>query len=236
VEPLDNDLVRRALQYALDRDALLDSVYKGRGSIENGIFPHGLYGYNDKLPKIPYDPDEAESLLSEAGYADGFDLTISLKSSATKGERDLMEMAASMWQKVGVRAEVKVIEESEWMSLRKCGQMACYSATWTADYNDPDNFIYTFFGNKENTTFRSLCYPREEIMERVRKARTITDHNLRLAEYRELEQIIVQEDAAWIPLFSRLRYYVKGDRLEGMKVSWNGSVKNNYRLMSVNKE
>lgn len=236
VEPLDNDLVRRALQYALDRDALLDSVYKGRGSIENGIFPHGLYGYNDKLPKIPYDPDEAESLLSEAGYADGFDLTISLKSSATKGERDLMEMAASMWQKVGVRAEVKVIEESEWMSLRKCGQMACYSATWTADYNDPDNFIYTFFGNKENTTFRSLCYPREEIVERVRKARTITDHNLRLAEYRELEQIIVQEDAAWIPLFSRLRYYVKGDRLEGMKVSWNGSVKNNYRLMSVNKE
>ena len=236
VEPLDNDLVRRALQYALDRDALLDSVYKGRGSIENGIFPHGLYGYNDKLPKIPYDPDEAESLLSEAGYADGFDLTISLKSSATKGERDLMEMAASMWQKVGVRAEVKVIEESEWMSLRKCGQMACYSATWTADYNDPDNFIYTFFGNKENTTFRSLCYPREEIMERVRKARTITDHNLRLAEYRELEQIIVQEDAAWIPLFSRLRYYVKGDRLEGMKASWNGSVKNNYRLMSVNKE
>ena len=135
-----------------------------------------------------------------------------------------------------MRAEVKVIEESEWMSLRKCGQMACYSATWTADYNDPDNFIYTFFGNKENTTFRSLCYPREEIMERVRKARTITDHNLRLAEYRELEQIIVQEDAAWIPLFSRLRYYVKGDRLEGMKASWNGSVKNNYRLMSVNKE
>jgi ABC-type oligopeptide transport system substrate-binding subunit len=115
-------------------------------------------------------------------------------------------------------------------------KMACYSATWTADYNDPDNFIYTFFGNKENTTFRSLCYPREEIMERVRKARTITDHNLRLAEYRELEQIIVQEDAAWIPLFSRLRYYVKGDRLEGMKASWNGSVKNNYRLMSVNKE
>ena len=235
VEPLDSDLVRKALQYALNRDTLLDSIYSGRGTIENGIFPHGLYGYNDKLPKIPYDPDEAARLLSQAGYEDGFDLTISVKSSATQGERKLMEMAASMWQKVGVRASVKVIEESEWMSLRKSGQLACYLATWTADYNDPDNFIYTFFGNKENTTYRSLCYPREDIMERVKGARSITDSDQRLTEYRELEGIIVQEDAAWIPLFSRLRYYVEGDRLEGMKASWNGSVKNNYRNMSVNK-
>ena len=233
MKPLDSALVRKALQYALDRDALLDSIYKGRGFIENGIFPHGLYGYNNELPKIPYDPDEAIRLLSQAGYADGFDLIISVKSSATQGERNLMEMAASMWQQVGVRAEVKVIEESEWMKIRKSGKLACYSATWTADYNDPDNFIYTFFGNIDNTTFRSLCYPREEIMERVRKARSITDSKLRLAEYRELEQIIVQEDAAWIPLFSRLRYYVKGKRLKDMKASWNGSVKNNYRLMSV---
>ena len=72
-------------------------------------------------------------------------------------------------------------------------------------------------------------------MERVKGARSITDSDQRLTEYRELEGIIVQEDAAWIPLFSRLRYYVEGDRLEGMKASWNGSVKNNYRNMSVNK-
>ena len=143
------------------------------------------------------------------------------------------EAFASMWEKVGVRAVVKVIEESEWMSLRKSGKLACYEATWTADYNDPDNFIYTFFGTRTNTDFRSLCYPREEIMERVRLARTITDPDERIEEYRDLEKIIVQEDAAWIPLFSRLRYYVKGKRLSGIQASWNGSVKNNYRRMSI---
>ena len=234
VEPLDNALVRRALQLALNRSALLDAVHGGRGAVENGIFPHGLYGYNDQLPEIPYDPAAAAELLAEAGFEDGFDLTISVKSSATQWERTMMDMAASMWAQVGVRAEVKVVEEGEWMRLRKSGHLACYAATWTADYNDPDNFIYTFFGSRENTNFRSLCYPREEIMERVRQARTITDAKKRLAEYRELEEIIVQEDAAWIPLFSRIRYYVTSERLDGIRASWNGSVKNNYRNMAIN--
>ena len=145
----------------------------------------------------------------------------------------LMTLVASMWEKVGVRADIQVLEEDEFMRLRKSGQLSCYSATWTADYNDPDNFIYTFFGDAKNTAFRSLCYPREEIMQRVRDARAIADPDARLQEYRELERIIVQEDAAWIPLFSRLRYYVTGEGVEGFHASWNGSVKNNYRNMSV---
>ena len=50
---------------------------------------------------------------------------------------------------------------------------------------------------------------------------------------RELEKIIVQDDAAWIPLFSRLRYYCTSERLKGIQSSWNGSVKNMYREMSI---
>ena len=73
-------------------------------------------------------------------------------------------------------------------------------------------------------------------MERVREARTIPDPDARIAEYRALEEIIVQEDAAWIPLFSRLYIYVISDRLEGMQASWNGSVKNMYREMSIRED
>ena len=236
IEPLNDVSVRKALQLALNRTVLLDAILSGRGAIENGIFPHGLHGYNDQLPEIPYDPDAAAELLAEAGYEDGFDLTVSVKSSASQWEKNMMDVVASMWKNIGVRVTVSVIEEGEWMRLRKSGQLACYAATWTADYNDPDNFIYTFFGSRENTTFRSLCYPREDIMTRVRKARTIMDSGKRIKEYQELERIIVQEDAAWIPLFSRQRYYVAGKRLDGIKASWNGSVKNNYRLMSIKAE
>ena len=233
VPPLDDVRVRRALQLALNRMILLDASYSGRGSLVNGILSPGVYGYNPALPEIPFDPEAAKALLEEAGLPEGFTLTLSASAASTLGEMALLRSAASMWEKIGVHTVLETLSDSEFMRLRKGGELACYSATWTADFNDPDNFFYTFFGNEENTRFRSLCYPRAEIMERVRTARTIADPAARIAEYRELERIIAQEDAAWIPLFSRLYTYVVSERLDGMQSSWNGSVKNKYREMSI---
>ena len=228
VEPLNDVRIRKALQLALKRTTILDAIYSGRGTVENGIYPHGLYGFNPELPGIPYDPEEAKALLEQAGLPEGFELTLSVNASSTGWEKSLLELVASMWKEIGVKATVEILPESEFMRLRKSGKLACYTALWTADYNDPDNFVHTFFGNRENTTFRSLCYDNEEIMKRVRDARTIQDSELRLKEYQDLERIIIQEDAAWIPLFSRLRYYVASEQLGGVKSSWNGSVKNRY--------
>lgn len=233
MEPLNNVRVRKAMQMALDRPMLLAAVYGGRGNIENGIFPHGLYGYNPELPEIPYDPDAAKDLLVQAGYKDGFDLTVSVNSTSTRWELSVLQMAASMWEDIGIRTKVEVIDESEFMSLRKSGELACYTAQWMADFNDPDNFIYTFYGNSHNTTFRSLCYPRVDVMSRVQMARTISDPAERISEYQDLERKIVQDDAAWIPLYSRMRYYVTSRRLQGIQASWNGSVKNMYSEMSI---
>ena len=233
VEPLNDVRVRKALQLGLDRQVLLDAIYSGRGNVENGIFPHGLYGYNPDLPEIPHDPEGAKKLLDEAGLADGFSFTISVNAASTQWELALLTLAASMWEEIGVTANIDVLPEDEFMPLRKTGGLACYAATWIADYNDPDNFIYTFFGSRENTTFRSLCYPNDDIIARVREARAIGDPDSRVAEYRALEKTIIQDDAAWIPLFSRLRYYVSSERLKGFRASWNGSVKNNYREMTI---
>ncbi len=234
IEPLNDVRVRKAMQLALNRSALLAAVYGGRGQIENGIFPHGLYGYNPDLPEIPYDPDQAKELLKEAGFSDGFDLTVSVNSASTRWELSVLQLAESMWESVGINTTIDVIDESDFMKQRKSGEVACYTAQWMADFNDPDNFIYTFFGNSGNTTYRSLCYPREDVMTRVQLARAISDSEERIQEYQDLERIIVQEDSAWIPLYSRMRYYVTSERLEGIQASWNGSVKNKYREMSIN--
>ena len=233
IAPLDDVRVRKALQLSLDRQTLLAAIYAGQGSVENGIYPHGLRGFNPDLPEIPFDPAEAKKLLEEAGYPDGLELTISIKSSATQREVTVSRLAASMWKDIGVQANIKVLEEDEWMNQRKSGKLSCYPATWTADYDDPDNFIYTFFGNRENTTFRSLCYPREDIMKRVREARAIANPDARMREYQDLERIIAQEDAAWIPLYSRLYTYVTSDRVDSIYPMWNGTVKNTYREMSI---
>lgn len=232
-EPLDDVNVRKAMQLAIDRQMLLEVIYDGEGTVENGIFPRGLYGYNPSLEEIPYDPAQASALLAQAGYPDGFDLKISVRSDSNQREVKMVRMIAEMLRKTGIDADVVIVDEDEFMDQKNKSELACYAATWIADYNDPDNFIYTFFGSPEKTRSRSLCYPDEEIMERVRDARSITDPDKRISEYRQLEKKIVQDDAAWVPLFSRKKIYVTSGRLDGFSTSWTGRFNARLSKMSV---
>ena len=221
-EPFQDVRVRKAVQMSIDRQAILDALYGGRGQVEQGIFPHGLIGFNPDQEEIKYDPEAAKALLAEAGYADGFDMEIAADSSASDTMTMALEIVSDQLAEVGIRAEIKNYDESTWLETRKSGELGSFMSTWSADYNDPDNFIYTFFGNEEKTRIRSINYPDTEVMERVAKARTIVNEDERLAEYKALEEKIIHEDAAWVPMFSRLHLFAVGKRVQGFAPLWSG--------------
>ena len=221
-EPFQDVRVRQAVQMSIDRQAILDALYGGRGQVEQGIFPHGLIGFNPDQEEIKYDPEAAKALLAEAGYADGFDMEIAADSSASDTMTMALEIVSDQLAEVGIRAEIKNYDESTWLETRKSGELGSFMSTWSADYNDPDNFIYTFFGNEEKTRIRSINYPDTEVMERVAKARTIVNEDERLAEYKALEEKIIHEDAAWVPMFSRLHLFAVSKRVQGFTPLWSG--------------
>lgn len=233
VEALSNVLVRQALQRAVDRQAILNALYAGRGNVENGIFPHGLIGYNPDLPEIPYDVEEAKALMAEAGYADGFSMELCYSSESSQTTKDLLEIVAAQWAQIGVQASVVEVDSGSFTDQRAAGELDAYTGEWSADFNDPDNFIYTFFGNLENTETRGLFYSNEEVINRVAAARGIVDEDQRVAEYQALEQLLIQEEAVWVPLYSREHLYVVSPRVSGFTVSWNGWSSNYYRNVSV---
>ena len=221
-EPFQDVRVRKAVQMSIDRQAILDALYGGRGQVEQGIFPHGLIGFNPDQEEIKYDPEAAKALLAEAGYADGFDMEIAADSSASDTMTMALEIVSDQLAEVGINAEIKNYDESTWLETRKSGELGSFMSTWSADYNDPDNFIYTFFGNEEKTRIRSINYPDTEVMERVAKARTIVNEDERLAEYKALEEKIIHEDAAWVPMFSRLHLFAVSKRVQGFAPLWSG--------------
>ena len=221
-EPFQDVRVRKAVQMSIDRQAILDALYGGRGQVEQGIFPHGLIGFNPDQEEIKYDPEAAKTLLAEAGYADGFDMEIAADSSASDTMTMALEIVSDQLAEVGIRAEIKNYDESTWLETRKSGELGSFMSTWSADYNDPDNFIYTFFGNEEKTRIRSINYPDTEVMERVAKARTLVNEDERLAEYKALEEKLIHEDAAWVPMFSRLHLFAVSKRVQGFAPLWSG--------------
>ncbi len=233
-EPFQDVRVRKAVQMSIDRQAILDALYGGRGQVEQGIFPHGLIGFNPNQEEIKYDPEAAKALLAEAGYADGFDMEIAADSSASDTMTMALEIVSDQLAEVGIRAEIKNYDESTWLETRKSGELGSFMSTWSADYNDPDNFIYTFFGNEEKTKIRSINYPDTEVMARVARARTIVNEDERLAEYKALEEKIVHEDAAWVPMFSRLHLFAVSKRVEGFAPLWSGLSDQLFYNVSIN--
>ncbi len=232
-EALSNVKVRQALQHALDRQAILDALYGGRGNVEHGIFATGLIGHNNDLAEITYDVELAKSLLAEAGYADGFTMELCYSSDASQTTKDLMEIVSAQLKEIGVTANVVEVDEGSWSERRAAGELDSYTSSWSADFNDPDNFIYTFFGTSDNSVRRGFNYANEEAIARVAAARGIVDEEERIAEYQALEELIIQEEAAWIPLFSKDHLYVVNPRVTGFTVSWNGWSSNYYRNVGI---
>jgi len=222
IAPFDNVKVRKAVQMAIDRQAILDTLFGGRGQVEQGIYPYGLIGFNPNQKEIVYDPEGAKALLAEAGYGDGFTMELAADSSAADVVTTALEIIQEQLAEVGITAEIKNYDQATWLDTRKAGELGSFMSTWTADFNDPDNFIYTFFGNAEKSKLRSINYADDTVMARVAAARAIVDENERIAEYRALEEKLIYEDAAWVPMFSRLHPFAVSKRVQNFVPIWSG--------------
>jgi len=215
--------VRKAIGMAIDVDTIIATFLGGNAIRENGIIPTGVWGHNDKLEGFTYDPEGAKKLLAEAGYKENeIHFEIAFNTSENSTVRNVCDAISNMLLKVGIQAEVKNYEKASWQALRGSGEMDSFVARWGMDYNDPANIMYTFFGSAENTKGRSLNYADEAIMERVSKVRSIVNDAEREAEYQALEKKLIQEDAAWIPMYAELHLYCLNERVESFTPHWAG--------------
>ena len=220
IEPLDNVNVRKALQMAIDRQLILDQLYSGEGAVLNTFIPAGVLSHNPDAEAIPYDPDQAKAILAEEGYENGFDMEIAVMADSTTA-LTVSTILQSFWAAIGVKVEIKQYDESSYYAIRKDGQLPSYYNSWSADFNDPDNFLYTFFSSK-NTVGRSINYANEDIMQLLDDARVMVDFDERMAAYQEIDNAVVHEDAITLPLYQRNHLFCLNPRVQGFKVAWNG--------------
>lgn len=220
---LSDPVVRQAIQMAVDRQAILDSVYGGKGHLENSIIPEGVLGHNDNATEIVYDPDGAKKLLEDAGYKDG-EITFEMgyDSSASANNQMVCQIIQQQLAAVGINMEIKTYDQSSWLATRKAGEMDSFVGTWTMDYNDPANIMVTFFGSVENTVMRSDNYQDTSVIDRVAAAPSIIDDDARYAEYQALEEKIIHEDYSWVPLFALDHEFAISDDVESYTPHWAG--------------
>lgn len=190
--PLDNVLVRKAINYAIDKEAILKVVYKGIGVIGSAPMSPTLFGYNDSLPQYTRDVEKAKQLLAEAGYADGFDITISHNEDQVRG--DICEMVQAQLSEVGINVEIETLEWGAFIERVYEGSMQMFTLGWSASSGDPDVALYSCFhtdnfGAGGNMSF----YSNPEVDELLVKGRVSNDDAVRKEAYMKAQEIIWDE-------------------------------------------
>jgi peptide/nickel transport system substrate-binding protein len=138
--PLNDVHARRALQYATDRQTLVDVVLFGNGIPATSFMPKGALYWNDTLAGYPYDLDKAREELAQSATPDGFALEISTLAGFVDDET-MATALKDMWSQIGVELTINPLETSVWNEAFTAADFQSMSVYWTNDIIDPDELV-----------------------------------------------------------------------------------------------
>lgn len=201
-KPLDKVEVRRALDMAINKKAIVESVYQGAGQAATNPMPPTQWSYDKNLKMPSYDPEQAKALLAKAGLGNGFEITLwamPVQRPYNPNARLMAEMIQADWAKIGVKAKIVTYEWGEYIKRGHAGEHDAYLIGWTGDNGDPDNWLGTLLGCNavKGNNFSKWCYkPFEELVE---KGRT-TPGQAQRTEYYKKAQAIFAEQVPFSPI------------------------------------
>ncbi|MDT8991247.1 ABC transporter substrate-binding protein [Curvibacter sp. APW13] len=203
-KPFDDVRVRKAVNMAIDKKALVSAVYLSTGVPATNPIPPTQWSYLKTLKDDAFNPAEAKKLLAAAGYKDGFttDLwAMPVQRPYNPNAKRIAELMQADLAKVGIKAEIKSFEWGEYRKRMQAGEHQMGMLGWTGDNGDPDNFLNTLLGcasaKQNGSNVAKFCYqPFEDL---VQKAKVTSDVKERTKLY-EKAQVIFKEQAPWFTI------------------------------------
>jgi peptide/nickel transport system substrate-binding protein len=220
---LKDKRVRQALNYAVNKDAIIRDILKGTAIVsQSPLSPaYGPY-HEDKVTTYPYDQAKARALLKEAGYPTGFELTFFVPESGS-GMQSPVEMAtviqANLAQ-VGVRAKIQTMEWGAYLKKYLDGpDMA--EMSWNPSIGDPDHMMYMLLSSDRfPPAFNAGFYQNPRVDDLLRRGRTTIDDKERVPLYKEAQRLVT-DDAPWIFVDHGKQVIVYRKRVQGFKLHPN---------------
>lgn len=196
-EWLSNKNVRKALNMAIDRQAIVDTVTFGYGTPANSYIPAGAMYYKTDNPRYPYDPEKAKAML-EAEGATGVTLT-NVVAAGDKVEEQIGVLLKDELAQVGIDLELQKVDPGQIWDMYVAGDYDMSVAYWTNDIIDPDQKSTFSLGMDSNNNFETR-YNNEHAAKLVAEGRLELDPDKRRDIYYEL-QAIAKDDVPWIDLY-----------------------------------
>ncbi len=228
-DPLLKDRrVRQAVACAMDRQAIVNAIWRGQARLANTLLPvgHWAAATDAELAQYPHDPARAQSLLEEAGFPagkDGVRLRLTLKTSTDETTRLMAAVLQQQMRAAGIRLEIRSAEFGTFYSDVTRGAFEIYALRWIGSNEDPDIFRYAYgsgsFPPKGGNRGR---YSNARVDALLADASASTSRAVRKADYVEVQRILA-EDLPGIPLWYPNNEVVHTRRIEGIRARGAGS-------------
>jgi peptide/nickel transport system substrate-binding protein len=200
--PLDNPLVKQALSLAIDREAIVKELWRGRGIVPGGPIAKGDNHFDASLPPLAYNPAEARERLKKAGYK-GEEVFIETTVAYVAQDKAMSEAIAAMWKDVGVNVKVEVIEYS--VRAQKNREKSFKGVFWsdpTSTLSDPDGMMWRLLGPGGPQDY----WREAKFDELGNAARFSVDEKFRGQAYKDMSKIFL-EHFPWLPVIQPYEDY-----------------------------
>ena len=185
--PLAKEKVRQALNYAIDKDAIIQIVTHGIGKPQTSYMASTTLYHTGDTPLYPVDAAKAKQLLTEAGYPDGFSTSV----MALPGNQDQLGIGAAvqqMWAAVGVKLEIDQVDNATLTDRYRKGNFSMRMAAWTDDLNDPSE-ITSYFAYSPVIDALHSGWKKDEVDKLFEASQKESDPKKRAEDYAQIQKI-----------------------------------------------
>ena len=231
-DPLLNDVrVRRAIAYAVDRQPLIEYIWRGFAQPAASVLPPQSWAYNPNLPPYSHDSEKARQILDAAGYrpVNGIRFHLTMKTSTEESTRLLAAVLQQQLREVGIALDIRTYEFATFLADVTSGAFQFYSLRWIGGNEDPDIFDTVFHSTNIPPKGRNRSFysnPRVDVL--IDRARRESDQNVRKRLYTELQELLAQ-DMPYVNLWYFDNVLVHSKRVHGITLNPSG----NYNFLKT---
>ncbi|ATF91879.1 glutathione ABC transporter substrate-binding protein GsiB [Cedecea neteri] len=203
-KPFDNPKVREAINYAINRQALVKVAFSGFATPAEGVVPPSL-AYAEKFKPWPYDPAKAKALLKEAGFPNGFETTLWSSHNHSTAQK-VLQFTQQQLAQVGIKVKVTAMDagqraaEVEAKGQKESGVRMFYTG-WSASTGEADWALSPLFASQNwpPTLFNTAFYSNPQVDKDLTDALKTTKPEEKAKLYKDAQDIIWKE-SPWVPL------------------------------------
>jgi peptide/nickel transport system substrate-binding protein/oligopeptide transport system substrate-binding protein len=217
---VNNYLLRRALNYAIDRESIIKNILGDAYLAAKGVIPIGSAAYNPQMRGYVYDPEKAAQLLTEAGFPNGKGLNpLTLTYNRDPGHSQIAQEIARQLGLLGITLQIQDNDWDYYTRQLSNMQLSFFRLGWQADYPDADNFLYTLFRSSAAGGSNLTCYRNPQVDQLLDASRAeYRDEKARLKLLKRAEEMIV-DDAPCLWLFQKKATVLIGKDVRNFKIN-----------------